>query len=182
MSRIGNKPIVVPEGVEIRLDGNVLVVKGPKGELTQDFNAELVSVEIKDGVVNVARLNETKAARAHHGLYRSLFANMMEGVTQEYSKTLEVRGVGYRVAQKGKDLEFKLGFSHDILFDIPKSLKITFDEKNKNIFTISGIDKQLVGQVAANIRGLKKPEPYKGKGIRYIDEVVILKAGKSAAK
>ncbi len=182
MSRIGNKTIVVPAGVEVKIEDNVFIAKGSKGELSQEFNTDFVSVEIGEGEVKVSRNGDSKGERSHHGLYRSLFANMIDGVETEFSKTLEVRGVGYRVAQKGSALEFRLGFSHEILFEIPASLKITFDEKNQNIFTISGIDKQLVGQVAANIRQLKKPEPYKGKGIRYIDEVVILKAGKSAAK
>ena len=182
MSRIGNKPVTVPAGVEVKFDNDIMTVKGPKGEMAQAFEPAYVSFKAEDGVVKLSRTNETKAARARHGLYRSLLANMVDGVSTGFSKSLEVRGVGYRVNLKGKDLEFSLGFSHKIDFPIPETLTITFDEKNNNLFTIAGTDKQLVGQVAANIRSLRPPEPYKGKGIRYADEYVALKAGKSAAK
>lgn len=182
MSRIGKQPVTIPAGVEVSIDGNVVTVKGPKGELKQSFETEFVSISAADGVVQVERNNDSKSARARHGLYRSLVANLMDGVTTGFSKGLEIRGVGYRVAQKGQILDFNLGYSHNIEFPLPEGVDVKFDEKNNNIFTLSSIDKQLVGQTAANIRSLRKPEPYKGKGVRYIDEHVQLKAGKSAAK
>lgn len=182
MSRIGKQPVTIPEKVEVKIDGDVVTVTGPKGELTQTIEAEYVSVSQADGAVTVERADDSKTARARHGLYRSLIQNLMEGVTEGFSKTLEIRGVGYRVAQKGTDLEFNLGYSHSITFPLPTGVEVAFDEKNNNIFTLSSIDKQLVGQTAANIRALRKPEPYKGKGVRYADEHVQLKAGKSAAK
>jgi large subunit ribosomal protein L6 len=182
MSRIGKQPVTIPEKVEVKIDGNVVSVKGPKGELTQNFETEFVSVSQVDGTLVVERANDSKSARARHGLYRSLFQNLIEGVTMGFSKKLEVRGVGYRVAQKGTDLEFNLGYSHPITFPLPTGVEVAFEEKNNNIFTLSSINKQLVGQTAANIRSLRKPEPYKGKGVRYADEHVQLKAGKSAAK
>ena len=157
-------------------------VKGPKGELTIPFEAEYVSFSQEEGLVTVSRANDTKAARARHGLYRSLLANAIEGVEKGYSKSLEIKGVGYRGALKGSGVEFQLGFSHPVQFDLPEGIVLEFDKKETSFFTISGISKQLVGQVAANIRALKKPEPYKGKGIRYTDEHVVRKAGKSAAK
>lgn len=182
MSRIGKLPVTIPEKVEVKIDGNVVHVKGPKGELSQNFEIEFVTVALEDGVLQVERNSDSKAARSRHGLYRSLIQNLIEGVTDGFSKSLEVRGVGYRVAQKGADLEFNLGYSHPILFPLPEGVEVTFDEKNGNLFTLTCIDKQLVGQTAANIRSLRKPEPYKGKGVRYADEIVQLKAGKSAAK
>ncbi len=182
MSRIGKKPVMIPEKVEVKIDGNVVTVKGPKGELSQAFETEFVTVKQEEGTIVVERLNDSKSARARHGLYRSLFQNLMEGVTDGFAKKMEVRGVGYRVAQKGTDLEFNLGYSHSITFPLPQGVEVAFEEKNNNIFTLSSINKQLVGQTAANIRALRKPEPYKGKGVRYADEHVQLKAGKSAAK
>ncbi len=182
MSRIGKQPVTIPEKVEVKIDGNVVTVTGPKGKLTQTIETEYVSVSQADGTITVERADDSKTARARHGLYRSLIQNLIDGVTEGCSKKLEIRGVGYRVAQKGADLEFNLGFSHPITFPLPEGVEITFDEKNNNIFTLSSIDKQLVGQTAANIRSLRKPEPYKGKGIRYADEHIQLKAGKSAAK
>lgn len=182
MSRIGKKPVTIPANVEVKIDGNVVSVKGPKGELSQSFESEFVSVTQEEGKVIVTRSDDSKSARARHGLYRSLIQNLMEGVTEGFSKKLEVRGVGYRVAQKGQDLEFNLGYSHSITFPLPQLVEVKFEEKNNNIFTLSSINKQLVGQTAANIRALRKPEPYKGKGVRYADEHVQLKAGKSAAK
>ncbi len=182
MSRIGNKPVSVPSGIEVSIETNLLKIKGPKGELAVPFEAEYVSFAQESDMINVTRTNDTKAARARHGLYRSLLANAIEGVEKGYSKSLEIKGVGYRGALKGSGVEFQLGFSHPVQFDLPKEIKLEFDKKDANLFTISGISKQLVGQVAANIRALKKPEPYKGKGIRYTDEHVVRKAGKSAAK
>ncbi len=183
MSRIGNKPVVVPSGVEISIQDDVLSVKGAKGTLTQKFEPEYVSLKIEDGQLLVSRKDDSKEAKSRHGLYQSLAQNLVDGVSNGFSKTLEIKGVGYRVALKGKILEMQLGFSHPINFNIPEGIEISFpDEKNNNIVMISGINKQLVGQVAANIREYRKPEPYKGKGIRYIDEQVARKAGKSAAK
>ncbi len=181
MSRVGNKPVVIPEGVEVQLSDNVLTAKGPKGELSQSFEPAYVEVKIEGNEILVSRKNETKEAKSRHGLYRSLFENIVVGVKTGFSKSLEVRGVGYRVNPKGKALEFNLGYSHSITYDLPEGVEVKFDEQNQNIFTLSGADKQLVGQTAANIRKLRKPEPYKGKGIRYSDEHVIIKAGKSAS-
>lgn len=182
MSRIGKIPIEIPQGVEVTLNGNTVSVKGPKGELSQTFEPEFVTIKVEDNAVVVTRTNDSKSARARHGLYRSLTSNLIEGVTEGFSKTLEIKGVGYRAALKGSNLEMSLGFSHPIIFPIPESIVVTFHEKNNNILTLSGINKQLVGETAANIRKFRKPEPYKGKGIRYIDEYVRRKAGKSVAK
>lgn len=179
MSRVGNSPITIPSGVTVTISGNDIAVKGQKGELNQSFESEFVEIKVDGDQATVNRFNDAKSSRARHGLYRSLLNNMVEGVTSGFSKSLEVRGVGYRVAHKGSALEFNLGFSHPVVFELPSAVEVKFDEKNNNIFTLSSIDKQLLGQVASNIRALKKPEPYKGKGIRYTDEHVSLKAGKS---
>ncbi len=182
MSRIGNSPVVIKDGVQVSVEGNMVTVKGPKGELKQEFDPAYVSVKVEEGVLTVSPVDKSKTSRSRHGLYRSLINNMVEGVTEGFSKTLEINGVGYRAAMKGNVLEMQLGYSHPVLFDIPQELTLQFEEKSQNVFTISGIDKQLVGQVAANIRAKRKPEPYKGKGIKYIDERVARKAGKSAKK
>ena len=182
MSRIGKKPITIPQDVEISIQGNIFSVKGPKGTLTQEYEPTLITLKTTEDTLIVDRKNDSKPARARHGLYRSLAQNLILGVTNGFSKTLEIRGVGYRATLKDQLLEMNLGFSHPIKFKIPKGIEIKFDEKNANIFIVHGIDKQLVGQVCANIRKFKKPEPYKGKGIRYIDEHVRQKAGKSAKK
>lgn len=182
MSRIGKKPIIIPQGVEVSVNGSLVEVKGPKGQLTQPFEEKFISIAIGEGELKVERKDDSKDARARHGLYRSLVQNLVDGVTNGFSKTMEIKGVGYRAALKGKVFEMQLGFSHPINLDLPDGIEIVFDEKKQTIFTISGIDKQLVGQVAANIRSYRKPEPYKGKGIRYIDERVARKAGKSAKK
>ncbi len=183
MSRIGKKPVAVPQGVEVTVQDNILSVKGPKGTLTQEIETEYVDVKVEDGQLVVNRKNDSKSARSRHGLYRSLAQNLVQGVTEGFSKTLEINGVGYRAAIKGKVFELQLGFSHPINFQIPEGIEISFpDEKKQNIFMVSGIDKQLVGQVAANIREFRKPEPYKGKGIKYVDEHIARKAGKSAKK
>ena len=182
MSRIGNKSIIVPEGVEVTITETCVTAKGPKGELSQDYEADYVAIQQEGNEITVTRKDDSKPARSRHGLYRSLVQNLLIGVTEGFEKSLEVRGVGYRVAEQGKTLEFKLGYSHSIKYNVPEGVEIKFDEKNKNIFTISGASKQLVGQTAANIREFRKPEPYKGKGIRYTDEHVSLKAGKSATK
>ena len=182
MSRIGKKPVTIPQGVEVFIQGNTVSVKGPKGTLEQVFEPKLVSLKIEEDQLIVERKNDSKPARSRHGLYRSLAQNLILGVTEGFSKTLEIRGVGYRAALKGQSLEMNLGFSHPIVFQLPAGIEIKFDEKNANIFTVSGTNKQLVGQVSANIRKFRKPEPYKGKGIRYTDEHVLQKAGKSAKK
>lgn len=182
MSRIGKKTIIVPSGVEISIEAAVLKVKGPKGNLEVPFESEYVSFKQEEGTLATERANDSKDARARHGLYRSLAANAIEGVVNGYSKVLLIKGVGYRGELKGNGIEFRLGFSHVIQFEVPAGITAEFDKKDLGMLTISGIDKQLVGQVAANIRAYKKPEPYKGKGIRYSDEKVVRKAGKSAKK
>lgn len=181
MSRIGRKSVAIPNGVTVELKGNVVSVKGGKGELTYVLLPE-VSIKIENNEVNVERKNDSKDARARHGLTRAIIANMVEGVEKGYQKTLEIIGVGYKANVKSKTLlQLNLGHSHPIDFQIPADIEIAQDEKNKNILFIRGSDKQLVGQVAAQIRELRPPEPYKGKGIRYIDEKVRRKVGKAAA-
>jgi len=182
MSRIGKKPVNLLDGVEITFNKNELIIKGKKGEIVLPFESEYVTFSQEEGVVQTSVVNEMKVNFARQGLYRSLLANAVEGVTNGYEKKLEIQGVGYKVTAKGEDLEFRLGFSHEILFKKIDGVDMIIDKDNINIITISGIDKQKVGQVAANIRELKKPEPYKGKGIRYVGEHVVRKAGKSAAK
>lgn len=184
MSRIGKKPVIIPSGVTVSVgNDNVLTVKGPKGELKQAVDRD-IKVEVKDGQVEFTRPTDQIRHRALHGLYRSLVNNMVKGVTEGYKKNLELIGVGFKAANQGNVLDLSLGFSHNIIFEIPKELKLsTAQEKGQNptIF-LEGIDHQLLGQVAAKIRGLRKPEPYKGKGIRYVGEVVRKKAGKAAGK
>lgn len=182
MSRIGKKPVNLLDGVEVKFNSNDLIIKGKKGEIILPFESEYVSFE-KEGenIVNVKVIKDVKVNFARQGLYRSLLFNAVEGVTNGYEKQLEIRGVGYKVTPKGEDLEFRLGFSHTILFKKIDGVNMNIDKENNNIIIVSGIDKQKVGQVAANIRELKKPEPYKGKGIRYVGEYVARKAGKSAA-
>jgi len=176
MSRIGNAPIELPSGVEASVEGNTVVVKGPKGSLSQTLNPQ-ISASIDDGVITVARDNDEREARALHGLSRALLANMVVGVSDGYTKELQAVGVGYRGALKGTTLELQVGFSHPVTIEAPDG--ITFEVPEPTKFIISGIDKQLVGQVAANIRSVRPPEPYKGKGIRYVDEYVRRKAGKA---
>jgi len=182
MSRIGKLPIPVPSGVEVALDDvdttSVVTVKGPKGTLSHKVAAPITIGRDDDGAVTVTRPNDERLSRSLHGLTRSLIANMVTGVTQGYEKKLEIHGVGYRVLSKGPtQLEFQLGYSHPIIFDAPEG--ITFTVENQTRFGVAGIDKQLVGEVAANIRKLRKPEPYKGKGIRYAGEQVRRKVGKA---
>ncbi len=179
MSRIGNKSVALPSGVTVELKGSAVHVKGSKGELRYDLLPE-VTVTVDGSTVIVGRKNDTKDARARHGLTRALIANMVKGVSEGYQKQLEIIGVGYKAALKGKTLVLNLGHSHPIDFDIPAEIEITQDERNKNILFIKGADKQLVGQVAARIRELRPPEPYKGKGIRYSTEHVRRKVGKAA--
>jgi len=176
MSRIGRLPIDVPAGVDITIDGSAVTVKGPKGELKLTV-ASPIEVKLEDGQVLVTRPDDERASRSLHGLTRTLISNQIVGVTEGYSKGLEVVGTGYRVAAKGESLEFALGFSHSITVDPPAGISFAVEGNTK--VTVLGIDKQAVGEVAANIRKLRKPEPYKGKGVRYAGEVVRRKAGKS---
>ncbi|SDJ42536.1 LSU ribosomal protein L6P [Frankineae bacterium MT45] len=177
MSRIGRLPIPVPGGVDVTIDGQQITVKGPKGSLSHTV-AEPISVgKADDGSLEVARPNDERQSKALHGLSRTLIANMVTGVTTGYVKTMEIVGTGYRVAAKGSDLEFALGFSHPVLVTAPDG--ITFKVEAPTRFTVEGIDKQKVGEVSANIRKLRKPDPYKGKGVRYQGEVVRRKAGKT---
>jgi len=171
--------VAIPSGVTVEVKGTTVHVKGPKGELSYVHLPE-VTLVIADNVITVGRKLDTKDARARHGLTRALVANMVKGVSDGYTKQLEIIGVGYKAALKGKVLQLNLGHSHPIDFDIPADIEITQDEKNKSILRITGADKQLVGQVAAQIRELRPPEPYKGKGIRYSDEQVRRKVGKAA--
>ena len=184
MSRIGKQPVKIPSGVTITVGSdNVVTVKGPKGELKQPIDRD-ITVEVKDGEVNFSRPTDQIRHRALHGLYRALIANLVKGVTDGYKKNLELVGVGYKASNQGNLLDLSLGFSHNIIFEIPKELKLTTaQEKGQNptIF-LEGTDKQLIGQVAAKIRGLRKPEPYKGKGVKYVGEVIRRKAGKAAGK
>lgn len=179
MSRIGRMPINVPAGVEVSISGQEVAVKGPKGSLSLSV-AEPIQVSQSEGILTVARPNDERLSRSLHGLSRTLVANMVEGVTNGYSKTIEIVGVGYRVAEKGADLEFALGYSHPILFPAP--VGITFKVESPTKFSISGIDKQLVGEVAAKIKKLRKADPYKGKGLRLSGEVVRRKQGKTGKK
>ncbi len=176
MSRIGRLPIDVPAGVDVKIDGSSVTVKGPKGELALKV-ANPIEVKLEDGQLTVTRPDDERASRSLHGLTRTLIANQIIGVTQGYSKGLEVVGTGYRVAAKGDAIEFALGYSHPITVNPPAGISFTVEGNNK--VTVTGIDKQAVGEVAANIRKLRKPEPYKGKGVRYAGEIVRRKAGKS---
>ena len=184
MSRIGKAPINIPAGVTISVDDqNIVTVKGPKGELTQNVDTD-IKLSQEDGVLTVERPSEQKRHKALHGLYRSLINNMVIGVTEGYKTEQELVGVGYRATNVGNTLDLVLGFSHHFVFELPKEIKVTTaSEKGKNpIITLESIDKQLLGQVAAKIRSLRAPEPYKGKGIKFVGEVLRRKAGKSAAK
>jgi len=180
MSRIGRLPITVPSGVEVTIDGQQITVKGPKGTLSHAV-VEPISVSRQDdGTLVVTRPDDERDSRARHGLTRTLVANMVTGVTQGYEKGLEIVGTGYRVQAKGKDLEFALGYSHPIVFEAPDGISFAVETPTK--FKVIGVDKQQVGEVAANIRKLRKPEPFKGKGVRYEGEVVRRKAGKAGKK
>jgi large subunit ribosomal protein L6 len=184
MSRIGKKPVEFPAGVTISVNSeNVVTVKGPKGELKQTLDRD-IKVEIKDGALDVLRPTDQIRHRAMHGLYRSLISNMVKGVTEGYSKQLELVGVGYKASNQGNLLDLALGYSHNILLEIPKELTVTTSqEKGQNpMIKFESIDKQLIGQVCAKIRSLRKPEPYKGKGVKFAGEVLRRKAGKSAGK
>jgi large subunit ribosomal protein L6 len=177
MSRIGRMPIPVPNGVDVTIDGQNVAVKGPKGSLTHTVVAPISIERGEDGALVVTRPNDERDARSRHGLTRTLVANMVTGVTEGYEKTLEIVGTGYRVTAKGSSLEFALGFSHPVTVDPPEG--ITFEVQTPTRFVVRGIDKQKVGEVAANIRKIRKPEPYKGKGVRYAGENVRRKVGKT---
>lgn len=177
MSRIGRQPVSIPSGVDIAIDGQDVTVKGPKGELKITVSEPISVSKDDDGAVSVSRPDDQRQSRSLHGLTRSLIANMVTGVTDGFSKKLEIHGTGYRVMAKGSNLEFSLGFSHPVVIEPPAGISFTVEDQTH--FTVLGIDKQLVGEVAANIRKLRKPEPYKGKGIRYADEHVRRKVGKA---
>lgn len=179
MSRIGKKPVIIPAGVTVSFDTNFVKVSGPLGILETNLRPE-IGYNMENNTINFYIKDETKNANAYFGLVRSLVNNMIEGVSKGYEKKLELEGVGYRVSMTGSDLLFKLGFSHDVIVKAPQGIKFEIEGNTK--LTIKGFDKQLVGQVASNIRKLKKPEPYKGKGIKYAGEVIRRKAGKSASK
>ena len=184
MSRIGRAPIDIPKGVEINIsDKNLVTVKGPKGTLLQAVDPDL-TVKQDSGVLTVERPSDAKPHKAKHGLYRSLIANMVKGVSEGFSVQQELVGVGYRATTKGQQLQLSLGFSHSVILDLPPQIKVTAtQEKGKNpIIRLESVDKQLIGQVAAKLRSLRKPEPYKGKGVRFVGEVVCRKAGKAAGK
>jgi large subunit ribosomal protein L6 len=180
MSRIGRKPITVPSGVDVAIDGRTVTVKGPKGQLQHTLAEPITAERGDDGQLYVNRPNDERKAKELHGLSRTLVANMVVGVTEGYRKTLEIAGTGYRVQAKGSDLEFALGFSHPVVVTPPDG--ITFSVERPTIFHVAGIDKQLVGEVAANIRKIRPPEPYKGKGVKYQGEVIRRKAGKAGKK
>ena len=175
MSRIGKLPIDLPNGVNVSVDKDHITVNGPNGSLTQ-FTMPGIKVSITDNQVLVERADDERATRSKHGLMRMLIKNMVDGVSQGFERKLEMSGVGYRVTQQGTDLKFNLGFSHEVVYKVPAAVELSVEQ---NIITVRGIDKQQVGQVAAEIRALKKPEPYKGKGIKYVEEQIIRKSGKS---
>ncbi len=177
MSRIGKKPIEIPKDAEVKIENRTIIVKGPKGELSYQYRPE-ISIELKDGKIIVFPQKKTKKTSAFWGLTRALLANMIKGVVEGFEKKLEIRGIGYRAALEGEDLVLNLGFSHPVKIKKPEGIKFSVE---KNIISVQGIDKQLVGQIAAKIRKLRPPEPYKGKGIRYLGEEVIKKEGKKAA-
>ena len=177
MSRIGRLPIPVPSGVDVAIDGQTVSVKGPKGSLSHTVAAPIAVERTEDGVLQVTRPDDERQSRALHGLSRTLIANMITGVTEGYSKTLEIVGVGYRVQARGSDLEFALGYSHPVPVKAPEGISFTVEAPTR--LRVTGIDKQQVGQVAANIRKLRKPDPYKGKGVRYQGEVIKRKVGKT---
>jgi large subunit ribosomal protein L6 len=180
MSRIGRKPITVPAGVDVTINGQTVIVKGPKGQLSHTLAEPITAERNEDGVLNVVRPNDERRSKELHGLSRTLVNNMIVGVTTGYRKTLEINGTGYRVQAKGQDLEFALGFSHPVTVTAPDGIKFTVERPT--VFSVEGIDKQQVGEVAANIRKIRPPEPYKGKGVKYQGEVIRRKAGKAGKK
>ncbi len=179
MSRVGKQPVPIPDGVTVALEDGVFVAEGPKGRVEEAL-LEGLQVEVEDGVLTVTRSDETGELRAKHGLLRALLANAVHGVNQGFNKELEIHGVGYRAQLKGNEIHLSLGYSHPVVFPVPEGIEVQVDEKAGKI-TIGGANRQQVGQVAANIRSLRKPEPYKGKGIRYSDEIVRRKVGKAGA-
>jgi large subunit ribosomal protein L6 len=183
MSRIGKSPVNIPSGVDVKVNGAMVTVKGPKGELSQEIDS-CVTLNIEDNTITFTRESDAPSHRAKHGLYRALLQNMVVGVSEGYKKELEVIGVGYRANATGQQLELALGYSHAIILEVPKEIKVSADtQKGKApVVTLESHDKQLLGQVAAKIRSLRKPEPYKGKGIRFMGEEIRRKAGKSAGK
>jgi large subunit ribosomal protein L6 len=180
MSRIGKLPVAIPQGVKVSVQGMTVTVEGPKGKLTQDFN-EFVNVAVKDSLVEVTRINDEKQTKAFHGLYRNLVNNMVHGVSQGFSKSLLINGVGYKAELQGKILVLSLGYSNDVMVAVPQGLSATVEMNGQKI-VISGFDRQLVGKFASEVRSLRGPEPYKGKGIRYEDETVRKKVGKTGVK
>jgi large subunit ribosomal protein L6 len=180
MSRIGRNPITIPEGITVEVKDNMITTKGKLGELTQEYSE--IDIKIEDGVITLERSSDKKDLRAKHGLYRALIANMIAGVSTGWTKELELVGVGYRASNQGQKLDLALGFSHSIVLEIAPEVKVeTISEKGKNpIIKLTSFDKQLVGQVAAKIRGFRRPEPYKGKGVKFVGEEIRRKAGKSA--
>ncbi len=184
MSRIGKLPIELPKGVELTVSNGLVSVKGPKGNLVQEIDTNSVSINVNGSTVTVNRISDAKEHRAKHGLYRALIANMVKGVSQGFTIEQELVGVGYKATNNGQLLELALGYSHNVVFELPAEVKVkTATEKGKNpVITLESADKQLIGQVAAKIRSLRKPEPYKGKGIKFVGEVLRRKAGKSAGK
>lgn len=183
MSRIGKSPITIPIGVEVKIDGNVVSVKGSKGTLTQEIDS-CVNLNLQENIITFSRESDAPSHRSKHGLYRALINNMIVGVSEGYKKEMEVVGVGYRATVTGQLLELSLGYSHPIVVELPKEVKVSaVTEKGKApVVTLESFDKQLIGQVAAKIRSLRKPEPYKGKGIKFVNEDIRRKAGKSASK
>ena len=177
MSRIGKQPVTIPDKVTVTVDGTRVQVRGPNGEVTEKFDPDM-EIEVVDGEVVVRRPTDRPRHRALHGLTRSLISNMVEGVTEGYQRSLEIRGVGYRANKKGKDVELNLGFSHPVVYDVPEGIEI--EVENPTLLHVRGSDKQLVGEVAAELRSIRPPEPYKGKGVRYVGEQVRRKAGKAA--
>jgi large subunit ribosomal protein L6 len=177
MSRVGKLPVTVPDGVEVRVDGSTVAVKGPRGELEQRFDPDM-QIELSDGELVVRRPTDQARHRALHGLTRSLIANMVQGVTEGFRRSLEIQGVGYRAEKRGRNLVLNVGFSHPALFDVPEGIEIELE--SPTLIHVDGADKQTVGEVAAEIRQVRPPEPYKGKGIRYVGEQVRRKAGKAA--
>jgi large subunit ribosomal protein L6 len=183
MSRIGKAPILIPHGVQVTVSkSNLVTVKGPKGELSEQVNPDLI-INIQDNVINVVRPTEQKRHKAMHGLYRTLISNMVEGVSKGFKIRQEVVGVGYKITSAAQDLDLAIGYSHDIIFELPEEVKVTTETpKGKSpVITLESHDKQLLGQVAAKIRSFRKPEPYKGKGIKFENEVIRRKAGKTAS-
>ncbi len=179
MSRIGKKPIVIPKGVEVKVDNNIVSVKGPKGSLHKTFSSD-VNIANNDGTISVAAMGNEKQFRSLHGLTRTLIFNMIEGVTNGYEKVLEISGAGYKSALQGRNIMLNLGYSHQVTYPLPDGIDATIEKQT--VITLKGFDKELLGQVAANIRGMRSPEPYKGKGIKYKNERILRKAGKTGKK